>query len=73
MKGESFDVLWEYPDKEMYFSEKDIFSGEYYAMEIEFPDLGNSEKYPWLIIVSANASVTIPNHTLTTHLSYIET
>lgn len=73
MKGESFDVLWEYPDKEKYFSEKDVFSGEYYTMEIEFPDLGNSEKYPWLIIVSANASVTIPNHTLTTHLSYIET
>ena len=73
MKGESFDVLWEYPRPEEYFSEKDIFSGENNSMEIPFPDLGNSEKYPWLIIVSAHSTTIIPKHALTTYLSYIKT
>jgi len=70
LDGITFDTLWFYPRKDMYYNEGDLFNGEKNSMIYTIPDLGNAEKYPWLIITSQNCTLLVHNHTQEIRLSY---
>ena len=72
LNGITLDTLWTYPKKEEYYKEEDVFKGEDNSMVFIIPDLGNVEKYPWLIITSQNSTLIVHNHTQKINLSYTQ-